>query len=79
VERIYFVPSGDAGTKAHMPRRRIFERQLNLPMTQAVLDRIDAVLRRDVGEIRTTFIRTAVEHEIERREQKPPKRKKRSR
>jgi hypothetical protein len=68
MERIYFTPPTVAGTKGRMPRRKIFERQLNLPMTAAILARIDAVLRHDIGEVRTTFIRHAVEQELKKRE-----------
>jgi hypothetical protein len=68
MQRIYLIPPGDAGTKSRMPRRKIFERQLNLPMTGILLSRIDAALRHDIGEVRTTFIRDAIERELQRRE-----------
>jgi hypothetical protein len=68
MERIYLTPQVDAGTKDSMPRRKVFERRLNLPITDALLARIDAVLRSDMGEVRVGFIRTAIERELERRE-----------
>ena len=52
-----------------MPPRKVFERRLNLPITNALLARIDGVLHSDMGEVRVQFIRKAIEGELERREE----------
>jgi hypothetical protein len=51
-----------------MPRRKVFEKNINLPITDAQLARIEAVLHTATGEVRVAFIRTAIERELERRE-----------
>jgi hypothetical protein len=51
-----------------MPRRKVFEKTINLPITDAQLARIEAVLHKDTGEVRVSFIRTAIEEELKRRE-----------
>jgi hypothetical protein len=68
MERIYLTPQRSPVIKDRMPRRKVFERRLNLPITEALLARIDAVLHSDMGEVRVGFIRTAVEQELKRRE-----------
>jgi hypothetical protein len=57
-----------------VPRRKVFETKINLPITDAQLARIEAVLSKATGEVRVAFIRTAIKRELERREkvQKKP-------
>ena len=49
-----------------MPRRKLFEARVNLPLTADLLARIDAALRSD--EYRVDFVRDAIKRELERRE-----------
>jgi Arc/MetJ-type ribon-helix-helix transcriptional regulator len=49
-----------------MPRRKLFEARINLPLTADLLARIDAALRSD--EYRVDFVRDAIKRELERRE-----------
>jgi hypothetical protein len=58
--------AGSAG--GAMPRRRIFEKRLHLPISDALLARVDSVLRPE--EVRAALIREAVEKEVTRRERK---------
>jgi hypothetical protein len=68
---------GDSDNNRPMPRRKVFETKINLPITDAQLARIEAVLHKATGEVRVSFIRTAIERELERREkaQKKPERR----
>jgi hypothetical protein len=59
---------GDSDNNIRMPRRKVFEKTINLPITDAQLARIEAVLHKDTGEVRVSFIRTAIEEELKRRE-----------
>ena len=52
-----------------MPRRKLFEARINLPLTADSLARIDAALEAD--EYRVDFVRNALKRELERREKKP--------
>jgi hypothetical protein len=58
-----------------MPRRKLFQARVNLPMTIEQMARIEAVLQAD--EYVTDFIRAGVKRELERREKalKPKPRK----
>src|SRR6202022_3826176 len=56
MERIFSPPLAESGIKGRMPRRKVFETNINLPITGAQLARIAAVLRVDVGEARAAFI-----------------------
>jgi metal-responsive CopG/Arc/MetJ family transcriptional regulator len=56
-----------------MPRRRLFEVRINLPLTAELLARVDAALESD--EYRVDFVRDALKRELERREVVGPKRK----
>ena len=67
VEIILTHPA-DSGDNPPMPRRKVFQRNINLPITDAQLARIEAVLHTDTGEVRVGFIRAAIERELERRE-----------
>jgi hypothetical protein len=49
-----------------MPRRKLFEARINLPLTADLLARIDAALRSD--EYRVDFVRDAIKRELDRRE-----------
>jgi len=49
-----------------MPRRKLFEARINLPLTAELLKRIDAACEPD--EYRVDFIRNALKRELERRE-----------
>jgi metal-responsive CopG/Arc/MetJ family transcriptional regulator len=49
-----------------MPRRKLFEARVNLPLTADLLARIDAALQAD--EYRVDFIRDAVKVALEKRE-----------
>jgi metal-responsive CopG/Arc/MetJ family transcriptional regulator len=49
-----------------MPRRKMFEARINLPLTADLLARIDAALEAD--EPRVDFIRDALKRELEHRE-----------
>ncbi len=51
-----------------MARPKNFDRNLNLPITSTTLDRIDAVLNRQLGEFRLLFVRRAIEETLEKRE-----------
>ena len=51
-----------------MPRRKLFEVRINLPLTAELLARIDAALEAD--EYRVDFVRNALKRELERREKK---------
>ena len=51
-----------------MPRRKLFEARINLPLTADLLARIDAALEAD--EYRVDFVRNALKRELERREKK---------
>ena len=52
----------------HMPRRKLFEARITLPLTAELLARIDAALEAD--EYRVDFVRNALKRELERREKK---------
>jgi hypothetical protein len=56
------------GTKTHMPRRKLFDKYVNLPLTAAQLARIDAAVRGDLGEYRVDLIRKGIERELQARE-----------
>jgi hypothetical protein len=56
-----------------MARRKIFEIRINLPLSQELITRIDAVLGSE--EYRTGLIREALRRELERREKAKPRRK----
>jgi metal-responsive CopG/Arc/MetJ family transcriptional regulator len=49
-----------------MPRRKLFESRIHLPLTADLLARIDAA--READEYRVDFIRNAVKRELDRRE-----------
>jgi hypothetical protein len=68
MDRIFSPPLAESGIKGRMPRRKVFETNINLPITGAQLARIAAVLRVEVGEARAAFIRHAIEVELQRRE-----------
>jgi hypothetical protein len=70
---VYLAHPDDSDNNRRMPRRKVFEKTINLPITDAQLARIEAVLHTDTGEVRVAFIRTAIERELERREAKKPK------
>jgi hypothetical protein len=74
---VYLAHPDDSDNKRRMPRRKVFEKTINLPITDAQLARIEAVLHTDTGEVRVGFIRTAIERELERREaqKKKPERR----
>ena len=65
---VYLAHPDDSDNNRRMPRRKVFEKNINLPITDAQLARIEAVLHTDTGEVRVAFIRTAIERELERRE-----------
>jgi hypothetical protein len=65
---VYLAHPGDSDNNRRMPRRKVFEKTINLPITDAQLARIEAVLHKDTGEVRVSFIRTAIEEELKRRE-----------
>ena len=65
---VYLAHPGDSDNNRRMPRRKVFEKNINLPITDAQLARIEAVLHTATGEVRVAFIRTAIERELERRE-----------
>jgi metal-responsive CopG/Arc/MetJ family transcriptional regulator len=54
--------------QGHMPRRKLFEERVNLPLTTDLLARMDAALEAD--EYRLDFIRDAIKRELERRERR---------
>jgi metal-responsive CopG/Arc/MetJ family transcriptional regulator len=58
-----------------MPRRKLFEARINLPVTAELLAQVDAALRSD--EYRVDFIRSAIKRELEHRstDRKRPKRR----
>jgi hypothetical protein len=70
---IVLTHPADSGDNSPMPRRKVFQRNINLPITDAQLARIEAVLHKDTGEVRVGFIRTAIERELERREREKQK------
>jgi hypothetical protein len=55
-------------SRDHMPRRKLFEARINLPLAADLLARIDAALEAD--EYRVDFVRNALKRELERREKK---------
>ena len=65
---VYLAPPDNSDNNRRMPRRKVFEKNINLPITDAQLARIEAVLHTATGEVRVAFIRTAIERELERRE-----------
>jgi hypothetical protein len=65
---VYLAHPDDSDNNRRMPRRKVFEKTINLPITDAQLARIEAVLHKDTGEVRVSFIRTAIEEELKRRE-----------
>jgi metal-responsive CopG/Arc/MetJ family transcriptional regulator len=56
-----------------MPRRKLFEARINLPLTADLLARLDAALRSD--EYRVDFVRDAIKRELERREAEQKRRR----
>jgi hypothetical protein len=70
---VYLAHPDDSDKNGRMPRRKVFEKTINLPITDAQLARIEAVLHKDTGEVRVGFIRTAIERELERREREKQK------
>jgi hypothetical protein len=77
MEHIFSPPLAESAIKGRMPRRKVFETNINLPITSAQLARIAAVLRTDVGEGRAAFIRDAIEKELQQREAAATKKAKR--
>ena len=63
---VYLAHPGDSDNNRRMPRRKVFEKTIDLPITDAQLARIEACYK-DTGEVRVSFIRTAIE-ELKRRE-----------
>ena len=73
---VYLAHPDDSDNNRRMPRRKVFEKNINLPITDAQLARIEAVLHTATGEVRVAFIRTAIERELERREREKAKQRK---